>query len=62
MTMPDTKSGREKKGLNKEAQLEAELTRRELRAEGQDEPPKPIEEEVDSEFLAAPSEVEELTD
>ncbi|SEO53214.1 hypothetical protein SAMN04487948_103107 [Halogranum amylolyticum] len=62
MTMPDTKSGREKKGLNKEAQLEAELTRRELRAEGQEEPPQAAEEEVDSEFLANPAEMEELTD
>jgi hypothetical protein len=58
--MPDTKSGREKKGLNKEAQLEAELTRRELRAEGQDEPPQAPEDEVDSEFLADPSELDEL--
>jgi hypothetical protein len=62
MTMPDTKSGREKKGLNKEAQLEAELNRREIRAEGQEEPPRPTEDEVDSEFLADPSDVDDLTD
>lgn len=62
MTMPDTKSGREKKGLNKEAQLEDELTRREIRAEGQEEPPQPSDDEVDSEFLADPSEVDDLTD
>lgn len=30
MTMPDTKSGREKKGLNKQAQLDASLYEQEL--------------------------------
>lgn len=60
MTMPDTKSGREKKGLNKEAQLETELTQRELGAEDQEEPPR--FEDVDSELLVDPSEVDELDD
>ncbi|WP_049893671.1 hypothetical protein [Halogranum rubrum] len=59
--MPDTKSGREKKGLNKEAQLEAELTRRELGAETQEEPPR-FGADVDSEFLTDPAETDELGD
>lgn len=61
MTMPDTKSGREKKGLNKEAQLEVELTRRELGAETQEEPPR-FGEDVDSEYLTEPTELDELDD
>lgn len=60
MTMPDTKSGREKKGLNKEAQLESELAQRELGAVDQDEPPR--FEDVDDELLADPSELDELDD
>jgi len=55
--MPDTKSGRERKGRNKRAQLESKLNARELELLGQDhEPPEP--EGVDSEFLTDPSELE----
>ncbi|MEZ3163697.1 hypothetical protein ABNG03_04490 [Halorubrum sp. RMP-47] len=48
--MPDTKSGRERKGRNKRRQLENHLARRELDAD--DEPPEPYEERTDAEFLA----------
>ncbi len=48
MTMPDTKSGRERKGRNKRRQLESRLNERELEAD--DEPPEPTE-TVDSEYL-----------
>jgi len=47
--MPDTKSGRERKGRNKRRQLESHLNRRELTAA--DEPPEPSLDEVDSEYL-----------
>lgn len=60
MTMPDTKSGREKKGLNKEAQLETELAQRELGTVDQEEPPR--FEDVDDELLADPTELDELDD
>lgn len=61
--MPDTKSGREKKGLNKEAQLEAELTQRELRAEGEEEPPEVEADAVaDSEFLADPADIDDVSE
>jgi hypothetical protein len=50
MTMPDTKSGRERKGRNKRRQLENHLARRELDAD--DEPPEPYAEATDAEFLA----------
>ena len=49
VTMPDTKSGRERKGRNKRRQLESHLNRRELTAA--DEPPEPSLDEVDSEYL-----------
>jgi hypothetical protein len=49
MTMPDTKSGRERKGKNKRRQLESRLNERELAAA--DEPPEPSLDEVDSEYL-----------
>ena len=49
MTMPDTKSGRERKGRNKRRQLESHLNRRELAAA--DEPPEPTLDGVDSEYL-----------
>jgi len=55
--MPDTKSGRERKGRNKRAQLESKLNTRELELLGQDhEPPEP--EGVDSEYLTDLSELE----
>jgi hypothetical protein len=47
--MPDTKSGRERKGRNKRRQLESRLNRQELDAP--DEPPEPSLAEVDSEYL-----------
>ncbi|WP_197431360.1 hypothetical protein [Halorubrum sp. CBA1125] len=53
--MPDTKSGRERKGQNKRRQLEDHLARRELDAD--EEPPEPARETVDSEYL---SEADEL--
>lgn len=46
--MPDTKTGREKKGLNKEAQLVARLYERELAGDS-GEPPTP--KANDAEFL-----------
>lgn len=52
--MPDTKSGRERKGRNKRRQLEAELATREVSLDEEAEPPTP--EEPDSEFLAPPEE------
>ena len=48
--MPDTKSGRERKGRNKRRQLESRLNRRELDAP--EEPPEPSLDEIDSEYLA----------
>jgi len=54
--MPDTKTGREKKGQNKRSQLTDHLVDRELAAlDGEDEPPEP--ETAEGEFLA-----EELPD
>ncbi len=50
--MPDTKSGRERKGSGKRRQLESHLNRRELEAD--DEPPEPARTEIDSEFLTDP--------
>lgn len=57
--MPDTKSSREKKGLNKKAQLEARLVERDESSlyEESEEPPEPGQ--VDSDFLADPSELDE---
>ncbi len=49
VTMPDTKSGRERKGKNKRRQLESRLNERELDAA--DEPPEPTLDEVDSNYL-----------
>ena len=50
--MPDTKSGREKKGLDKERQLTEHLYERELDVLGEpgDEPPR--FEGLDGEFIA----------
>ena len=49
--MPDTKSGREKKGLNKLNQLDERLNERELRTlDRDDEPPRWAD--VDGEFIA----------
>jgi hypothetical protein len=53
--MPDTKSGRERKGRNKRRQLEDELASREVSLDEEEEPP--ASDEGDSEFLADPSEV-----
>ncbi|MGM0591254.1 MAG: hypothetical protein ACQETI_06435 [Halobacteriota archaeon] len=52
--MPDTKVGREKKGQNKRAQLEARLHRRELQAMNTEEEPPWIDEtdDLDADFLA----------
>jgi len=56
LVMPDTKTGREKKGQNKRSQLTDHLVDRELAAlDGEDEPPEP--ETAEGEFLA-----EELPD
>ena len=52
IVMPDTKSGRERKGSGKRRQLESHLNRRELEAD--DEPPEPARTEIDSEFLTDP--------
>lgn len=54
MTMPDTKSGREKKGRNKRAQLEEELTQKEVGSVDEQEPPR--FENIDDDLLAEPSE------
>jgi hypothetical protein len=51
LTMPDTKSGREKKGLNKLTQLDEHLNQRELRALDRDDEP-PRWEDVDGDFVA----------
>lgn len=53
--MPDTKSGRERKGRNKRRQLETELASRELSMDGEDEPP--TVDVDDAEFLADPDEL-----
>ena len=51
LTMPDTKSGREKKGLNKQHQLSEHLNEREVRTlERDDEPPR--WDGVEGDFLA----------
>ena len=55
-TMPDTKSGRERKGRNKRRQLESQLNQRELDAP--DEPPEPTLEEVESEYLERTDELD----
>ena len=55
VTMPDTKSGRERKGRNKRRQLENHLARRELDAD--EEPPEPYAEATDAEFLAESEDV-----
>ncbi len=55
--MPDTKSGRERKGRGKRQQLERRLTRRELEAD--DEPPEPLYTEVDGDFLTEPGRLSE---
>jgi hypothetical protein len=49
--MPDTKSGREKKGLNKRNQLDERLTRKELRTLDRDDEPSRWD-GVDGEFVA----------
>lgn len=56
--MPDTKTGRERKGLNKEAQLERRLARRDLRKLGEDAEESWFEpgEADDADLLADPDE------
>ncbi|EMA70124.1 hypothetical protein C461_01547 [Halorubrum aidingense JCM 13560] len=54
--MPDTKSGRERKGRNKRQQLESHLNRRELAAA--EEPPEPTLDELDSEYLTTDVEID----
>ena len=49
VTMPDTKSGRERKGRGKRQQLEHRLARRELEAD--DEPPESTFDATDAEYL-----------
>ncbi|MEF8780270.1 MAG: hypothetical protein V5A46_06305 [Haloferacaceae archaeon] len=56
--MPDTKTGRERKGRNKRRQLERHLAKRELRAD--EEPPEMALDEIDSEYLVTPQELESL--
>lgn len=53
--MPDTKSGRERKGLNKRHQLETKIVSRDASMDEESEPPTPNS--VDSEFLADPDDV-----
>ena len=60
MTMPDTKSGRERKGRNKRRQLESELASRDLETVGDDEAPRiEADDAADADFLD-PSGPEEL--
>lgn len=47
--MPDTKSGRERKGRGKRQQLEDHLARRELEAD--ENPPEPTSDAIDAEYL-----------
>ncbi|AUX07771.1 hypothetical protein AArcSl_0113 [Halalkaliarchaeum desulfuricum] len=56
--MPDTKTGRERTGRNKRRQLERHLAERELRAD--EEPPAMRPEEIDSEYLVDPSDLDEF--
>ena len=58
--MPDTKSGREQKGRNKRAQLENRLNKQELKTLGaDDEPPEPEADDLNSEFLTDPDELDD---
>lgn len=57
MIMPDTKSGRERKGRDKRRQLESHLNRREL--EAPEEPPEPSLDAIDSEFLTEPTDADD---
>ena len=50
MSMPDTKTGRERKGTGKRQQLEHHLLRRELEAD--DEPPAPADDAADAVSLS----------
>lgn len=61
--MPDTKSGRERKGRNKRRQLEFELASRDAETIGDDEAPevKPVD-AADAELLENPNEGEDLDD
>jgi len=52
MTMPDTKSGRERKGRNKRRQVESELASRDVETIGDNEAPRVIADDAaDAEFL-----------
>jgi len=58
MTMADTKSGRERKGRNKIAQLESKLARRDIQTlDEHSEPPAP--DRVEGEFLTDPRELDD---
>ncbi|QKY20221.1 hypothetical protein B4589_007460 [Halolamina sp. CBA1230] len=50
--MPDTKSGRERKGRNKRRQLESRLASRDAETEFDDELPEP--DAADAEYLVDP--------
>jgi hypothetical protein len=60
--MPDTKSGRERKGRNKRRQLTERLYRRELDALERDEEPDLTGETVSADDLLADEPSEEPTD
>jgi hypothetical protein len=55
--MADTKTGRERKGRNKTAQLESTLVRRELRTLTERGTP-PALDRIDDEFLTDPRDLE----
>lgn len=58
MRMADTKTGRERKGRNKMAQLESKLNSREIQTlDESGEPPAP--ERIEGEFLTDPSELDD---
>ncbi|MFC4358032.1 hypothetical protein ACFO0N_08745 [Halobium salinum] len=54
--MPDTKNGRERKGLNKEAQLEHHLAEREVDTMGAEDDEPDLYEDVEGELLVEPVE------
>ncbi|MFC6724749.1 hypothetical protein ACFQE1_10265 [Halobium palmae] len=57
--MPDTKNGRERKGLDKEAQLERRLNEREIRTlDREDDEPERFD-GVDGELLVDPAELDD---
>ena len=52
--MPDTKRGRERQGLKKREQLEAQLAEREIETLDDDSLPEYPPEDVESDLLSAP--------